>query len=509
MSKTVKGAALFLILFFIAAVGVTYSSIQKAAEKDRAGAMQEETGIDLYGTYDENDLLVEEWIEDDNGVEIKIPQISGLKDKVVQDKINGEIYTKCHALLDSFEDINYAVYHERANFANVISISFHVGSETGYDQINLNYELTQGKELLLEDLFLKDADITEIVRKAFYQMLIQEQAYEGEGGLVSPDENELYKAVKGYMTSDMQEFTFSPAEISFYYKDYVGSAKMVDIADAVSIYSKYMTEDSIFERDGIGYDDIFTCADTQYGAFDLIDYGYLEPNFWFDVTAGQLWLEDVEEEKLKAFNAFKAEMYEAAYDKAEEYRGIARNHPDTFYILLAKPNISLYLHSEFCEGAWSFLTSNAASVTQDYQIYEMPMALYESIYRDRIIDTYRYIYFVMRGGALFEPYYDRDGAEVTGISETKLYDYTTGEELADFEDVFYEDSGYMDVIESKVRELLRYQNYSEEEIERMMETVEYQIEGAAIAVSIPSVPDFYASIFLDEFEVEMLKIFEG
>ena len=56
MSRTIKGAILFIVLFLAAAVGITYFSIQKA--NNGVGTATEEEGIDLYGTYDENDLLV-------------------------------------------------------------------------------------------------------------------------------------------------------------------------------------------------------------------------------------------------------------------------------------------------------------------------------------------------------------------------------------------------------------------------------------------------------------------
>ena len=506
MNKTIKGAILFIVLFLVAAVGITYFSIQKA--NNGTGTVTAEEGIDLYGTYDENDLLLEEVVETYNGIEIKIPKISGLKDKAVQDKVNGEIYAKCHDLLERFDDVNYAVYTKRANFGNVLSVSFYVGSDAGYEQIYMNYELVQGHELHLEDLFMKDTDITDIVRKAFYQSFVKDGVYVSESRIVSPNENELYRAVKGYMENDTPAFAFSPAEISFYYKDYVASVRMIDIADSISIYTKYMTDESIFEKDDIGYDNIFTCADTQYGAFDLIDYGYLEPNFWFDVTAGQLWTEGIDEEKLKVFNTFKDEMYEVAYDKVEEYRKIAKDNPDTFYILLAKPNLSLYMDQDYYNGEWTYSASNVAAVGENYQIYEMPMSLYESTYKDRIIDTYRYIYFAMRGGAFFDTYYDTDGAEVIHINETKLYNYYTKEQLTDFDDVFYENSGYMKIVEDKTKEFLGYQGFSVDNIDRLMETAEYELEGTNVVAYIPSVPDFQVSIYFDEFDKGMLKVFD-
>ena len=506
MNKTIKNAVIFIVVFFAAAVGITHFSIRKAVED--MGDLSAESGIDLYGTYDENDLLIKEKTEIVNGLEIKIPQINGLKDKNVQEKVNKEIYDRCHELIGIYEPINYAVYHKRANFGNVLSISFNVGNNTGYDQVYLNYELVHGNMLELEDLFLQDTDIREIVRKAFYQSMIKDGAYTEEDRLAFPDENELYKAVKGYMGGDTYKFSFSPAEITFYYKDHVASIRMIDIADKVSVYSRYMTDESIFENDGIGYDDVFTCADTQYGGFEWIDYGYREPNFWYDVTAGQEWTEDIDEEKLRVYGAFKSEMMEAAYDKVEEYAEIAKSNPDQFYILLARPNVGLYIDQEYNDGEWDYTVSNVATVGEYYELYEMPMELYENTYKDRIIDTYRYIYFGMRGGAYFDTYYDNVGEDITVIQETKLCNYYTGEELTELEDVFHKDSGYMDVIERKTREFLGYRYDSQEYIAQLVDMAEYSIEGSHIRASIPSIPDFYVNIFFDEFDREMLKIFD-
>ncbi len=60
-----------------------------------------EEGIDLYGTYDENDLYIEEVPTIYEGVEINIPTISGLKDKIIEEKINSDMQSKVLELVKS------------------------------------------------------------------------------------------------------------------------------------------------------------------------------------------------------------------------------------------------------------------------------------------------------------------------------------------------------------------------------------------------------------------------
>lgn len=50
--------------------------------------------IDLYATYDQNDLLINQITEMYNEIEITILQIEGLKDKDIESKINNEMRTR-------------------------------------------------------------------------------------------------------------------------------------------------------------------------------------------------------------------------------------------------------------------------------------------------------------------------------------------------------------------------------------------------------------------------------
>ena len=66
----------------------------------------------------------------------------------------------------------------------------------------------------------------------------------------------------------------------------------------------------------------------------------------------------------------------------------------------------------------------------------------------------------------------------------------------------------MGIMEEKTREFLGYQGFSVDNIDRLMETAEYELEGTNVVASIPSVPNFEVSIYFDEFDKEMLKVFD-
>jgi len=309
------------------------------------------------------------------------------------------------------------------------------------------------------------------------------------------------------MESDEKLFVFSPSDIAFYNKDgSMATAKMIDIADKVSIYNKYLTEKSLFERNDIGYKNLFTCANGSYDIFEKIDYGYMEDNYWYDVT---LWSYDRPEdtEKLNQFNSFKEKFYDEIYDKVYEYQEIAKKNPDKFYILFSKPTINMYMDSKYENGKWTYTYSDMATVYENVQVFEMPMEVYENVYKDKIIDTYRYQYFEMRGGAYLDTNAN-DGAKVTEIRTEKLYDYVTGEELTKLSDVFKEDSDYMNVIELRTKEsLIEKYNYSEEDADKLVKDINCELIGTRINVTIPGMDDFLVIIYFNNFAISMMKLF--
>ena len=528
MKKLIQRMLVVVGLFAVCAVAVTYTGIQKAKQKEGTIPTEAPTkvpvtptpspeptpaerGIDLYGTYDENDLLIQTVLAPrTDDIEIKIPQIEGLKDLEIQEKINQDMYNRIGVQLRSYPEINYGNYYVRGNFANVLSISYHMGGGNRHKQLYLNYNLVTGERLELEDLFLADADITQCVRRAFYDMLAREKMYSeemewGSDVALSPDENQVYKLVKGYMESGDYQFMFTPSEICFYYENYSATLRMVDEADQIAVYSRFLTEESIFARDDIGFKNIFTCADTQYDVFERIEYGYLEPNFWYDVTIYydyNYMEEQLEKEKWERYLAVEEAFYDSIDRKIAEYREIAKNNPDTFYMLFMRPD--MYVYQSYDTGQYS----NIVECGSNGRVFEMPMEVYETTYRDKLIEAYRYVYFTMAGGASLD-WEEGDGAIRKTLDDTKVYNYITGEEITELEDIFHKYSGYMNVIREKTWDDLAWKTeYSWAEIDALVDTMECRLDGISVYVTISSLDDFYCRVVLGEFDDTMLKIFD-
>ncbi|MBQ8002348.1 MAG: hypothetical protein IJ297_02770 [Clostridia bacterium] len=473
------------------------------------------TGIDLQGTFDENDLLIEETtlpLNEEN--DIIIPQIKGLKDSEIQDKINSEMYNRATALVEKYSDINYANYYTQANFANVISISFSVGfeDEPYSESIYFNYSLVDGEKLNFEDLFMPEADILSIVRTSFYKELAFYGEYDHEKQLHSPDENEVYKIVKGFMAEDDKRFTFSSTGIYIYHKNNFAEIKMLDYAPDIAIYSKYMTGKSIFTGEYEGFKNAFTCSNTQYDIFDTIEYGYLENNLWYDFTIGQDYISQHEEgfdaEKVEKYTSLKQDVYQSFYSLINDYRTLAKDNPDTFYVVLFKPSFSLYISSEYEGGQWFNTFSNLASATNSIYIYSMPLEVYENSFKDLIRETYRYEYFAMRGGAYIPKEELPEGVQLETKEYSYLYNYITGEEYTSLKDIFFDDAKAMEVIEEVVRNWLSNQDDLPKDITSLIEEMSLSVEGTRIIAHFPSMEDFTVTIWLDNFDKSMLKIFD-
>ena len=108
MKKTIIGFLIFASIAF----GTTYFAIQNANKVELV--QSNETGIDLYGTYDQNDLIINELKETYNGVEIEIPELNGLKNAKIQNKINKDIKNSVYDALKSLTDIRFANFYTRA-----------------------------------------------------------------------------------------------------------------------------------------------------------------------------------------------------------------------------------------------------------------------------------------------------------------------------------------------------------------------------------------------------------
>ena len=148
MKKIIFGLIAFGIVCFAATGVLIYKHNEEILEKDNnqenisnGNKEEQEKTLDLNGTYNENDIIISENAEIFNSVEIKIPQISGLKNKDIETKVNNSIREKIYSSLKEYSDIEYMSFYTNANFSNVVSIICTCGLKDDWKEIYLNYEL--------------------------------------------------------------------------------------------------------------------------------------------------------------------------------------------------------------------------------------------------------------------------------------------------------------------------------------------------------------------------------
>lgn len=504
----------FLLCFTVLAVGVTYGCIQYTL---RAPAQEEPTiemGIDLNGFYDENDLViisVSLHIGDNGG---SYPQIDGLKNAEVQDTINEMIRGETERLQQNYVDlgtnISYLSWYASANFANVLSIGMYSGDDAmHYEQVYLNFNLNDGSLLRLEELFGTQADLQEIVRTAFYDAVTfgnMANTYWQE--INYPDEQEFYKTVKGYLESENKRFAFAPAEIYLYYGDYTATVSMIDYAEDIVVYSKYLSEESLFENDGIGYDGMFTCADSPAG-YEKREFGFAADNFWYDIALPELHVdENIPADYQHKFRQFYEDLYASLLAEVDTVHAAATADSNKAYILLANPNAYLYQDSVETAVGWEVYTSCAAEVNENYSLYEMPMDLYESKYRQELVGLYRTGTYSMFFSGLDE-YIDGSEVQVTKRNSYKLYNYETGAPIT-LADLFVDGYDYMDAIRrNKKYALASDYGYTLESAELALQGAWCEIEGTDIRVYLPEWgTEQYLTMSLRDFPRTALRIFE-
>lgn len=360
MFKTTKAKVIFVTVFSLVCIIITallilYQNIDieevKVGESNSTVNEEKEKdipGIDLNGTYNQNDVRIEEKSVSSDKVEIQYYQISGLKDKTIEEKINKDIeHFALNFYKEEIKDLNEVInisvgMWNSANFANTISFSYYHTAKKddngdGFYQTykGLNYDLTTGEKITIDKVFTSDAPIENILRQSAYYSLIQNKVEDNlTGDFVVNNygdiEDEIYSIINLYKKGKLTEFYFSPSHINICYNDYTYiNISMEKYAEYIAIYNRYLTEESIYESTDIGLKNLYTLAD-KYGSSDYYRYTIYEKgqNYFIDINIDNYsGAEDEFSQKLKQdkIKKIKAEV--------EKLKSSASNNPNEFYVL--------------------------------------------------------------------------------------------------------------------------------------------------------------------------------
>ena len=284
MFKTTKAKIIFVLIFCIICILITLGLIlYKNIEIDNDDFSSDNTvldeninkkdveGIDLKGTYNQNDLKIEEKRIARDKIEIFYYQIDGLKDITIQSKINNELeHLALNCYKEKIKNLNEVInvnvnMVNTGNFANTISFeTTYVAkiddNEEGFYQgfKGINFDLTTGEEIPIEKLFTSDVPIEEILRKSSYYSLIQNNLEDNlSGDMIVADygdiEDDIALFINKYKKGQIDQFNFSPKYIYIYYND--DSTITIDMgryAKYIAVYNRYLTDKTIFETSDIG-----------------------------------------------------------------------------------------------------------------------------------------------------------------------------------------------------------------------------------------------------------------
>lgn len=314
MFKTTKAKVIFVLIFSIICIIITallivYQNID--IEEQSEGVVQEITkednekdvpGIDLKGTYNQNDLIIEEKSITLEKIEIRYLQIRGLKNKTVEEKINKEIQQiALNCYKEEIKDLNEVIninvsMWEASNFANTISFELTYvakidddddGFYQGYKGIN--YDLNTGEKITFDKIFTSDAPIENVLRQGSYYALLANRTEDSLAGdlIVSHYENiedEVVEFMNLYKNGKIKEFSYTPLHINLYYKDdQILTFNMKDFAEYIAIYNRYLTEESLYETDNIGIKNIYTLTRRYNNVYYYTNYQN-EKNYFIDIS---------------------------------------------------------------------------------------------------------------------------------------------------------------------------------------------------------------------------------
>lgn len=532
--KKIIFITLAIIICIIGTTGILVNKLKTDLEKDNIGMtivekndfvvsgnadeiiekpeIPKEKTLNLYGTYDQNDLLiVDKEIEHEliMGGFFTLKQISGLKDKNVENKINADIEEKFLKTIEETselydDDALYAGYYYgsmvSANFSNVLSIAGYVVANNKDGEridvhINLNYNLVNGEEIKFRDLFTQDADIQTMLRAALYRKneeirVIREswdEVYQGQQELT---EDEINKVIKNFNDGEEFVFSFTPYEINIHAPKEC-SIKFEDFADMVTIYDKYLTDESLYEKENIGLKDIVTCSRESFYKDDLYKKtSYEGKNLFYDITINDNIYYDDQDILKETTRSKLNECLSNVNKKIEEYEVLAQNNPNQMYIVFFRPIITM--GTGYSNTYYNLISINYYEKVVSGDISEKDELLYKlySLYRYPNLDTDMY------GGQMYSAInsvlheeYRFDSVEEN--TEFVVYDTLTGNKITDLKDIFKDDVDYVEIIGNVLKKdyLYKIDDYYDgekwvdrttEEIEKIILEAEYRFDAKYI-----------------------------
>lgn len=515
---SIKKLVVLLSSFIVIAVMITtalimtnkagsFTDVSSGEEKNKSNH-ERVIGTKKNQKYNQNDLKIIYQDTNYEGLEYKTLRINGLKNKEIENKINKELeeieddIRKKLVSASGEQENAYLSSNVNANYSNILSITFYGSkSDSKYvPQINiekfLNYDLTTGNKIKLEDLFLPGTDIDLYAQNDIYKQKLYDsfskkniffnpdywQSGELQYVLDEVDEIDFIKQYNKYKNSK-KDFYITTTGIGIYYsKDgnygdvYI---KYMDCLDNLVVYTKFLTKESIFERDDIGLKDLYVCSsvvDQNDQSVYLIKD--LATNLRIDARIN-VWTSEGYNE-LEFFKNTLAKLKAELIEKKEEYIKIANENKDKYYFVGIVYDINRYYPKTLLSsyGEEKDIEEDKFIVYEQEKTYSVSVQDFSNWFEDKLIQNYTGNRYTL-DYQLYIPISDEEKAKCDIKEKTSsiIYNLARKTSTSDLSGIFEDEIDYTTPISDYLE---KYYNIDREKVENMIKNHEYVIGSYSI-----------------------------
>lgn len=515
---SIKKLVVLLSSFIVIAVMITtalimtnkagsFTDVSSGEEKNKSNH-ERVIGTKKNQKYNQNDLKIIYQDTNYEGLEYKTLRINGLKNKEIENKINKELeeiedeIRKKLVSASGEQENAYLSSNVNANYSNILSVTFYGSkSDSNYvPQINiekfLNYDLTTGNKIKLEDLFLPGTDIDLYAQNDIYKQKLHDsfskkniffnpdywQSGELQYVLDEVDEIDFIKQYNKYKNSKKDFYlTTTGIGISYSKDGNYGDVyiKYMDCLDNLVVYTKFLTKESIFERDDIGLKDLYVCSsvvDQNDQSVYLIKD--LATNLRIDARIN-VWTSEGYNE-LEFFKNTLAKLKAELIEKKEEYIKIANENKDKYYFVGIVYDINRYYPKTLLSsyGEEKDIEEDKFIVYEQEKTYSVSMQDFSNWFEDKLIQNYTGNRYTL-DYQLYIPISDEEKAKCDIKEKTSsiIYNLARKTSTSDLSGIFEDKIDYTTPISDYLE---KYYNIDREKVENMIKNHEYAIGAYAI-----------------------------
>ena len=515
---SIKKLVVLLSSFIVIAVMITtalimtnkagsFTDVSSGEEKNKSNH-ERVIGTKKNQKYNQNDLKIIYQDTNYEGLEYKTLRINGLKNKEIENKINKELeeiedeIRKKLVSASGEQENAYLSSNVNANYSNILSVTFYGSkSDSNYvPQINiekfLNYDLTTGNKIKLEDLFLPGTDIDLYAQNDIYKQKLHDsfskkniffnpdywQSGELQYVLDEIDEIDFIKQYNKYKNSKKDFYlTTTGIGISYSKDGNYGDVyiKYMDCLDNLVVYTKFLTKESIFERDDIGLKDLYVCSsvvDQNDQSVYLIKD--LATNLRIDARIN-VWTSEGYNE-LEFFKNTLAKLKAELIEKKEEYIKIANENKDKYYFVGIVYDINRYYPKTLLSsyGEEKDIEEDKFIVYEQEKTYSVSMQDFSNWFEDKLIQNYTGNRYTL-DYQLYIPISDEEKAKCDIKEKTSsiIYNLARKTSTSDLSGIFEDEIDYTTPISDYLE---KYYNIDREKVENMIKNHEYVIGAYAI-----------------------------